>query len=288
VIRVAAIGNSITAGSTLTNAAASSYPTRLNMRLGRKYYVRNEGISGAYMQKNGNLPYWTTAQFRDVFAFQPHLITIALGTNDSRATRWNTQRFMNDYRAMLDTLSTIPTQPKFWLIKPMPAWYGTNNSTVNPSVPAWGFDNGTAGNGINGFTIRDSVHPAIDTIAAERNLPVIDLYGPMLMGQTYVHTATPSHTPDGVHPKELGHDTISAVVYRGMGPGLPTSIAASSRDPGRSTTAKGNLRVNTASEAAAGVSSGRSYTLDGKTLVPGTTQAAGVRVTQPVERQEAR
>lgn len=229
VTRVACVGNSITAGSTLTNASQTAYPVRLNMMLGRDFYVKNEGLSGAYMQKAGRSPYWTTAQFRDVFNFKPNIITIALGTNDSRATQWNTARFMTDYRAMLDTFSNaISPAPRFFLLKPMPAWMAL--STLNSSVAtqngmAWGYDNGISGNGISGYTIRDSVIPAVQQVATERSLPTIDLYNPMLMGQPYTYNVTPSYVPDGVHPRELGHDTLTHVIYRGM-------LAASAIVPG--------------------------------------------------------
>jgi acyl-CoA thioesterase I len=269
-IKVACVGNSITAGSTLSNAGTQSYPNRLGVLLGSGYRVKGEGVSGTYMQKAGRSPYWNTSQFRDVFTFKPSIITICLGTNDSRATQWNRARYIADYKAMIDTFSTISPKPQIWLVKPMPAWYATNNNSVRPSVPGWGFDNGIAGNGISGITIRDSVIPAVEQVAMEKRLPVIDLYAPMLMGKPYTYTVTPSYVPDGVHPNALGHDTIAHVIYRAMTAG-PTAVFLK---PSNAHGAFNGPRISGGMKAlSAGLSgSARLYSLDGKSRTrPGTS-----------------
>ncbi len=286
VTRVACIGNSITAGSTLTNAAQTAYPIRLNMLLGRNYYVKNEGLSGAYMQKAGRSPYWTTAQFRDVFNFKPNLITIALGTNDARRTQWNAARYKTDYRTMIDTLSnTISPKPQIVMLKPMPAWMA--NSSLNSSVAtqngmAWGYDNGIAGNGINDTLIVDSTIPAVTQVASEKGLPTIDLYAPMLMGQPYVYNVTPSWVPDGVHPRELGHDTLAHVVYRG----LLTVTGISGRNTFRAANpAKTRLVPMLFSGTPNG--STRLYSLDGKSVpLVGQKIGAGIYLEKAVERRQ--
>ncbi|MEO7955348.1 MAG: GDSL-type esterase/lipase family protein [Fibrobacteria bacterium] len=261
-IKVACVGNSITAGSTLSSASTQAYPNRLGALLGKGYTVKNEGLSGAYMQKTGRSPYWTTSQFRDVFTYKPAIITICLGTNDARGTQWNRARYIADYKAMIDTFSNISSKPQIWLVKPMAAWYATNNSSVKPSVPGWGFDNGIAGNGISGLTIRDSVIPAIEQVALEKGLPVIDLFNPLLMGKPYTYTVTPTYVPDGVHPNALGHDSIAHVIYRAVSAG-PTAIF---REPYKIQGAFTEMRHFTGMQALTpGLSgSARLYSLDGK------------------------
>ncbi len=171
---------------------------KLNMLLGRNYWVQNEGVSGTYMQKAGKTPYWTYGKLPAVFTLKPNIITIMLGTNDSRATQWNTTRYITDYKAMIDTLSiNISPKPQIWLCYPMPAWKDTG---------VWGYDNGIPGNGINGNTIRDSVIPAISSVAKAKGLPTIDLYTPMLPCSSYC--------ADGVHPNAAGQDTLAHVIYR--------------------------------------------------------------------------
>lgn len=264
-IKVACVGNSITAGSTLSNAATQAYPARLGALLGPGYTVKNEGLSGAYMQKAGRSPYWTTSNFKDVFAYKPSIITISLGTNDARSTQWNRARYIADYKAMIDTFSTLSTKPKIWLVKPMPAWYATNNSSVKPSVPGWGFDNGIAGNGISGFFIRDSVIPAIEQVALEKGLPVIDFYNPMLMGKPYTYTVTPAYVPDGVHPNALGHDTMAHVIYRAVTATTAIVPALSRADGAGALAHRGYFTGRNALPA--GVSgSARLFSLDGRFL----------------------
>src|SRR5690606_19539157 len=102
----------------------------------------------------------------------------------------------------------------------------------------------------------------------------------------YVHTTTPSHTPDGVHPRELGHDTISAVVYRGMLPGL-TAVRAGT--PGtRRSSAKARLMPVPSGAAGNGSRAGSAlYTLDGK-AVPASSRspAAGIYPAKPLPARD--
>lgn len=236
--RVACIGNSITqyVGTISGAAAIDAYPTQLNMLLGRDYYVQNEGVSGAYMQKVSAMPYWTQGKLPQTFAFKPDIITIMLGTNDARSTQWHRAPFLADYRAFVDTLNKVITPaPKLFSCLPMPSW------KVNGS---WQFDNGIAGNGISNDLIRDSVLPAIRQVASEKGVPIIDVNTPMQAWQAYV--------ADGVHPNAKGQDTIAQVLYRALTApvtGLPGRESRASRAtrPGYEPT-------------------GREYTVDGKAV----------------------
>ncbi len=195
-IRVACVGNSITqyVGSVGGAVAKDAYATKLNMLLGRNYYVNNYGVSGAYMQKSGPSPYWSNGMIPKIFAFQPSIITIKLGTNDSRAQYWSNDRFMIDSKAMIDTFAThIAPKPSIWPCLPMPAWQVGG---------VWPFS------GINGNIIRDSVVPSVRKVATQLGLPVIDVYTPFLALQSLV--------ADGVHPNAAGQDTIAHILYRAL------------------------------------------------------------------------
>ena len=78
-IKIACVGNSITAGE---------YPAMLQTLLGSGYLVQNDGKPGAALLKTSNDPYWNVPQFKDVFTFKPAIITIKLGTNDSKPGNW--------------------------------------------------------------------------------------------------------------------------------------------------------------------------------------------------------
>ena len=182
-IRVACIGNSITQGN---NWDLNSYPARLGMLLGRNYFVENEGVSGATLQKAGDLPYWTQQRFRNAFALQPNFITIKLGTNDTKPQNWNNPRFLTDLRAMTDTLKAMPSRPTVWLCLPVPIWPNTY--------------------GINSTIMQNETIPLIRQVGTEKSSVVIDLNTPMMPFQSYF--------ADGVHPNNAGLDSIAHWIYR--------------------------------------------------------------------------
>ena len=101
-IKVSCIGNSITYGS-----MGAAYPLKLQALLGPEYMVENEGVRGTTMLKKGNSPYWTRGKFTQVFAFKPDIVTIKLGTNDTKKENWDRYNgeFKKDCIAMIDTLN---------------------------------------------------------------------------------------------------------------------------------------------------------------------------------------
>jgi lysophospholipase L1-like esterase len=232
-IRIMCVGNSITQANGTTGGVTvkDAYPYRLNMRLGPRYWVWNGGRSGWWMQR-AQLPgasasfksYVTDKALMDtLFLWKPHYITIKLGTNDARKYFWNTARYVNDYRYMIDTLyNNMTPKPKIFMFKAFPAWKVNGN---------WAFPNSgwTADtSGINGDIIRDSLGPAIDAIAASRPtqvVGVVDLYTPFAAPTQNTNLST-----DGVHPNKLGQDSLARVVYKSILP-IVTSIRAT--NPGK-------------------------------------------------------
>ncbi len=183
-IKVACIGDSITEGSGLINQSKTAYPVILDSILGDNYSVLNCGRSGATMLKDGNLPYWNCKEFYNVFAFNPDIIVIKLGTNDTKPINWNAENFEIDYQAMIDTLTTLQSSPKIYVSLPVPT-YRT----------AWG---------INDSTLTAGVIPIIKKIATVNKLQIIDLYKPM--------DKQAGNFPDGIHPDENGTSNIAILV----------------------------------------------------------------------------
>jgi len=118
-IRVACLGDSITAGARV-NATAESYPARLQELLGNNYDVRNFGIGGATLIRTGRPNIWQTLD--DVQKFQPHIVIISLGTNDTvggRRKNWdNIERFEDDYSDLINALAGLATKPRIVLCTP--------------------------------------------------------------------------------------------------------------------------------------------------------------------------
>jgi acyl-CoA thioesterase-1 len=181
-IKVACVGNSITAGT-------SNYPTYLQNLLGSGYQVENDGVGGTTMLKNGDSPYWTKGRLQQALAFKPNIVTIKLGTNDTKSQNWDAHynEFKNDYCAMIDTFNSLTTKPDIFLVLPVPV-FRTN------------------------FGIRDSILKKIivivKEIGTERNLPVIDANTPLLGFSGYFS--------DGIHPNTTGADTIAHIIYRAL------------------------------------------------------------------------
>jgi alpha-L-fucosidase 2 len=195
--KIACIGNSITYGYRLGNPSTQSYPGRLQALLGTaNYTVQNDGVNSATMSKKGNVPYWTSGKLSDIVAFKPDIITIKLGTNDSKPQNWDNlgygTQFRTDYLAMIDTLTALPSHPKLYLILPVPVFDNTKAAQM----------------GIRDSVVQNEI-PIIKDIAVRRGLPVIDANTPL-------KKFPQCFSVDGVHPDEVGEDTIAHIVYRAL------------------------------------------------------------------------
>jgi acyl-CoA thioesterase-1 len=198
--RVACIGNSITQG---TVTGVTPYPVKLQDLLGTGYSVQNDGVSTCTLLKKGNKPYWTQGKLSNVFAFKPNIVTIKLGTNDSKDVNWvHKNEFAKDLAALVDTLRGISSKPKIFLCFPAPAW------------PVDGVDQYT----IHGAVIEKEIIPIIDSVARAKGAPTIDLHTPLL--------GLRSHFADGVHPDQVGQDTIAQVIAKAIAGDNPVKASA--------------------------------------------------------------
>jgi acyl-CoA thioesterase-1 len=185
---VACVGDSITYGSGIANRMVDSYPAQLQ-RILRQYdlswEVQNFGVSGATLLSRGDLPYVRQAAYANAQACNPDIVTIKLGTNDSKPQNWQYKGdFVSDYENMIDTFRALPSRPQVWICKPVPAFYV--NFSIRPDV------------------IRDEVLPLIDQISREKNAPIIDLYTPLQdFGSLF---------PDGIHPNAEGAGLIAQAI----------------------------------------------------------------------------
>lgn len=118
-IRVACLGDSITAGARV-DAATESYPACLQKLLGEDYEVRNFGIGGATLIKTGRPNIWS--QLEAVKTYEPQIAIISLGTNDTvsgRRKNWEKiDRFDNDFSELIKTLAELPSKPRIVLCTP--------------------------------------------------------------------------------------------------------------------------------------------------------------------------
>lgn len=181
--KIACIGNSITYGAGIRDRGNDSYPSVLNRLLGTdKYEIRNFGVSARTLLSKGDHPYINEQAYRDAKTFNPDIVTIKLGTNDTKPHNWKYgSDFKEDLRALVNSFQELPSNPTIYLCYPIPA---TNL--------AWG---------INDSTALHYIIPCIAELAKEMNLKIIDLHTPFI---GYSHL-----TPDGVHPREDGAAIIA-------------------------------------------------------------------------------
>ena len=134
-IRVACIGASITFGAGIQDREKDCYPAQLQRILGDGYEVRNYGVSGRTMLKHGDFPYWNEKAYQQALSFNPNIVVIDLGGNDSKPQNWKFHsEFAADSRAMIESFQALPTKPRVLLCFPMPAFkvmWGINDEVIS-------------------------------------------------------------------------------------------------------------------------------------------------------------
>src|SRR4051794_4451861 len=155
-IRVACVGDSITAGSGIKEKMMT-YPAQLGRMLGDSWEVRNFGVSGATMLNAGDRPYQRQKAFSDAIEFRPDVVIIKLGTNDSKPQNWeHKDDFAADARSLIAAFRKANPKAKIDLCLPVPAFPGFF--------------------GITEEVIASGVIPRLEQVADEEKLPVIDLH----------------------------------------------------------------------------------------------------------------
>ena len=188
-VRVACVGNSITYGARIKNRSRDSYPSVLGRMLGDRYWVKNFGISARTLMNKGDRPYMKEAVYRQALDFQPHIVVIKLGTNDSKSFNWKHKAgFTKDLQTLVDSFKALPSHPKIYLCYPSKAYM--------------------AGESINDKIISDEIIPMIKKVAKKNKLPVIDLHSAM--------DGKPELFPDKIHPNEEGAKIMAKTVYEAI------------------------------------------------------------------------
>jgi len=125
-IKIACIGNSVTAGYGLKNPITDSYPSQLQKLLGEGYIVGNFGHSGATLLKKGHNPYYKTKAFTEALNFKADIAIIHLGLNDTDPRNWPNfnNEFESDYKWLLDTLKKQNPKIKLFICKLTPIFSG--------------------------------------------------------------------------------------------------------------------------------------------------------------------
>ena len=188
-VRVACIGNSITFGAGIKNRSRDSYPSVLARMLGDNYWVKNFGVSARTMLNKGDHPYMNEPAYKNALAFNPNIVVIKLGTNDSKSFNWKYKAdFMKDAQTMINAFKGLPSQPKIYLCYPSKSY--------------------RTGDNINDDIISKEIIPMIKKVAKKNHFPIIDLHAAM--------DGMPELFPDKVHPNEEGAKVMAKAVYQAL------------------------------------------------------------------------
>lgn len=186
-LKVACVGDSITFGFGIKDRAKDSYPAQLQKMLGNKWEVKNFGHSARTLLKKGDHPYWKSPEFKKALAFNPNMVVIMLGTNDTKPQNWKHKaEFIADYIALIDEFKNLPSKPKVWICYPVPV-YQTKC-------------------GINEKTVKGEVMPAINDIAKKTGANIINLHKQLSNKEKLF--------PDKIHPNPQGAKVMAKVIAK--------------------------------------------------------------------------
>lgn len=203
-IRIACVGDSITWGYTITHhRLARAWPGVLQKLVGKKYKSGNFGHSGATLLKKGNLPYWKTPEFRAATKFDPNIVIIMLGTNDTKPQNWKKYgaQFTANAEELIRHFEHLKAHPKIYICTPPPVVRVKKLGISNP----WG---------INEKTLVAGVIPAIKRAAMATHTMVIHVHRLMLKRITRPLYRYFAH--DGVHPNPSGQAVMGKIIYQAV------------------------------------------------------------------------
>jgi len=189
-IKVACVGDSITAGSGVKNPKEESYPAQLGKQLGAEYEVHNFGVSGRTLLNHGDHPYTKEKAYQNALEWKADVVVIALGTNDSKPQ--NTKffnEFVADYKALIESFRSANNAVKIYVCLPPPV------------TPPGAY-------GINEDVIKKQIIPMVKQVAQEENTELIDFHSGLQGKQ--------ADFPDRVHPNAEGAGLMAGIVAQAV------------------------------------------------------------------------
>lgn len=169
------------------NPSRQSYPALLQEKLGEGYIVRNFGYNNASARFDADTPYVRKRVYRNSLAWNPDIVLLMLGTNDTKRRNWDPGIFRRDYRKIVQSYLDLPSKPRVILIAPIRIFQPMH-------IPLLG---------LYSETMEGGVRPAIREIAAEMGLELVDLVD-LFPDSEYMM--------DGVHPQATGARMLAEAI----------------------------------------------------------------------------
>ena len=202
-LRIACIGNSITAGARLTQPQTESYPAVLSAMLKQdeylNYEVKNFGIGGATMLRYGKPNLWRLID--SLQNFKPDIVIIKAGTNETVSKllfNWeHINEFEKDYSDYVSLIRKINLTCRIIVCSPLDMVIQTD---------------GLSAARVEDLTGRRpriwELRKRIKKIARSEQLSFLDLTNPF-KGKANLMTKS-----DGVHPNADGYQYLASLVYK--------------------------------------------------------------------------
>ncbi len=194
-MKIACVGDSITRGTFVWRRKTRSYPAQLQEMLGQGYRVQNFGVNGHAVQQSADRPYSNSEAYSLSGLFEPDVVFLMLGTNDSRGDNWKgAGPFADDYRTLVEHYITLASAPRVWLLTPPSLFRLRRAKKVR-----YGMDDAAV----------SEMCGVIEGIARELKCGFID-----------INRITSLHPEafrfDGVHPGAAGATLIAQAVYAAL------------------------------------------------------------------------
>ena len=188
-IKIACVGDSITFGAGIKDRKNMNYPIQLGKILGKKYEIKNFGNSGSTMLKKGDKPYWKQREFKAALEFNPNIVVIKLGTNDTKPQNWkHGADYLDDYKSMISIFSNLTNKPKIYICLPVPV-----------VESRWG---------ITDDIVNEKIIPTLRKISNQTKCKIIDLNTPFSNKHNLI--------PDKIHPNAKGATIIAKEVAKSI------------------------------------------------------------------------
>ncbi|SCD19377.1 GDSL-like Lipase/Acylhydrolase family [Proteiniphilum saccharofermentans] len=188
-VKVACVGNSITYGAGIINREKNCYPAQLQAYLGDNWEVRNFGVSGRTTLSKGDHPYIETDAYQQSLSYQPDIVLIKLGTNDTKPQNWKYKEdFLKDYQTLIDSYRALGSHPRVVLLTP-----------VRCFLPE--------GSSINSQLIEKEVRPMLEELAWRNDLEIINMFN--IFGDDWKSYLM----PDKLHPSSIGAGVMAKKIY---------------------------------------------------------------------------
>lgn len=188
-VKVACVGNSITYGAGITNREKNSYPAQLQAYLGDNCEVKNFGVSARTLLSKGDHPYIETDAYRQSLSFQPDIVLIKLGTNDTKPQNWQYKDdFPEDYQSLIDSYRALNSHPRIILLTPVRCFL-EDDTSINPQL------------------IEKEVCPMVEELALRNDLEIIDMFN--LFDDEWKQYLM----PDRLHPSSIGAGMMAQKIY---------------------------------------------------------------------------